>query len=74
MTGENNPKIENVEFDGVTIDITLATGVGIENFTGGYDAWLCVGKTNSEFMAQFTTFEIKNYQIIVNNEAVATDK
>ncbi len=70
--------LSNFNLDGVELNIDLKDGVNIENIPFGstYDttSWFCGGYTNSEFLGEFNTVQIKNYELIINESVVATDK
>ncbi len=71
-------QLSNVNFSGVTVSVTLASGVSLENvpFDGtnyNTENWLFKGFTNSQFLANFPTVTIQNYKLIINNQIVATD-
>ncbi len=79
ITNGVKPTITNVKIDGAKLNITMADGVAIENIPNqntGFkvDSWFCRGFANSQFLSEFSTLKLENYQLIINDTIVATDK
>ncbi len=75
------PTLSNVNINGVTVKVTLAndSNSNIENIPyvdgEGYDtsSWLLGGYTNEQFLTNFSTVQLTNYQLIINDTTIATD-
>ncbi len=78
VNGDGNPTVNNVKIDGVELDITLNTGVNVENIPYGtsYDVseWWYFGINNDDLSATFPTLTVENYELVINSQKITTDK